>query len=395
MLKNRIIYTIVVASCIAFSMIYESRLSAVMLAAVIIYPFAAAMLTALQLISLKACFCENRLVCVKGVPFDYYINVKNGSVIPCTPMELTCTIPDADTGRITKKRMYISLAPFAETKISVTGKHIYRGCYTAEIERIAVSDPLRIIRFSKKASQQITMVFLPRKLAVGDVEFSCAGEQDFTKQSSVIADKDDFSHVREYHDGENIQLVHWKLSAKQDELMLKQYDSVSDKRALIICGWSGDNGDSYLRTDTIIETAIAFADALLESNIKTVVLPGKATEYKNISITNRAEFDDFFDMMSVLPVISDSRCEELTELMAQSNPGGAAAVVLITSELSENLLMYAAETAKSTSVYLAYVNIACRPVDKQLYSKPYLFFNICGSGEEALKLAAAMATAQQ
>lgn len=370
-------------------MIYESRLSAVMLAAVIIYPLAAAVLTVLQLASLKAEFCENRLVCDKGAPFDYYIAVKNSCVIPCAPMELVCDIPDADTGRIVRKRMYISLAPFAASKLSVTGKHLYRGCYTAAIDRIAVSDPLRIIRISKKSSQQMTMVFLPRKLTIEDVEFTCTGEQDCAKPNSVAADKDDFSHVREYHNGENIQLVHWKLSAKQNELMLKQYESINDKQALIICGWGGDNGDAYLRTDTIIETAIAFADALLENNVKTMVQLGQAAEYKNISITNRADFDNFFDMMSVLPVVSDSRGEEFAELISQSD--SAAAVVVITSELSENLLTYAEEISKSSPVYLAYVNITSRPVDKQLYCKPYLFFNICGPGEEALKLAAAMA----
>lgn len=391
MLKNRIIYAIAVSSCFAFSMMYESKISAVMLAAVIIYPFAAALLTAIQLLSLKADFSERRLVCDKCTPFDYFITVKNGSVIPCVPMEIICTIPSPDNGRIVKKRMYVSLAPLAAATLSVTGKHLYRGCYTASIDRIAVSDPLRIIRISKKAQKQMTMVFLPRKLSLEDVEFACAGEQDFTKQSSVIADKDDFSHVREYHNGENIQLVHWKLSAKQDELMLKQYDSVSDRRAMIICGWSGDNGDTYLRTDIIIETAVAFADALLRNDVKTIVQPGKAAEYQNIPITNRAEFESFFDVMSVLPVVSDSSHEEFIELVSRSNSGGAAAMVLITSELSEKLLMYAEEMTKSTSVYLAYVNIASRHVDKQLYSKPYLFFNICGSGQEALKLAAAMA----
>lgn len=391
MIKGRVFYAVFAAACISFSMIYTSKVTAVILLTVLFYPIAAAVLTALQAVFIKASFSEERISCDKNSTFEYYIDVCNKSVFPCAPLELICNVPDVDTGRIMSKRFYISLSPFASAKLSVEGKHIYRGYYTAEVVRISAVDPLRIIRISKKGKSRMTMVFSPRKFGIDDVGFSTSGDQDFSSPNISTANRDEFSHVREYELGENIQLVHWKLSAKQDELMIKQFDSVSDKRAFILCDWSGDDGDAYLRADTVIETTIAFANASLESGINLTALLGRAAENHSFSISNSAEFNRFFDTLAVLPVMLDASHEEFTELIDKTELGMAAAVILVTAQLSEEVLSRASELAQTGIVYLAYINLTSKPVDKQLYEEQFLFMNIRGSGEEALKLALAMA----
>ncbi len=394
MLLNRIIYAVFFAACIGFSMAYTSSISAVLLMIAAAYPFIAAGLTAVQLAFLKADFPVRRATFSKNTPFDFCINVKNGSFLPCVPVELTCTLPDADSGRFIRKRVYVSLSPLASAKLIIEGRHLYRGCYTAKAEKIAAVDPLRIIRISRKINEEMTMVFLPRKLGLEDVLSSCEGEQTFSKLNSVSSEKEDFSHVRDYRPGDNIQFIHWKLTAKQDDFMIKQFDSVSDRRAYVICDWSaGSGGDSYLRADTIIETALSFVNAALDLDVHSTVQIGQSPDFETVSVTNISEYDLFYEMMSVLPVPANGRTEDFIALIDGEDMSQAAALVLITANLTDEVLFRAREYARSTEVYLAYVNLGNAPVDGGLYEQPFLFFNIRGSGEDALKLAEAMSKA--
>ncbi|MGN0678891.1 MAG: DUF58 domain-containing protein [Oscillospiraceae bacterium] len=418
MLKNRIFYAVFLAAALAFSMVYTSRMTAVILVTAIAYPFIAAGIAALQLIFLKADFAETRLTLSKNKSFEFCINVRNSSILPCTPLELVCFIPDAESGRFIRKRIYVSLSPLASAKLIVEGRHLYRGCYTAELETLSIVDPLRIVRLTKKRESKMTFVFLPRKLPLDDVMSSAVGEQNYSRPNSITAEKEDFSHVRDYHIGDNIQLVHWKLTAKQDELMIKQYDAVNDKRVLVICDWSdipaappvpqkdkrgktvtniatGGNGDSLLRADTIIETALAFVKAALDNGVHSTVQMCQPPDFRAISVTNNSEYDRFFDMMSVLPAVANGRHEDFLALLDSSDANLAAAVVLITSTLTQEIVSRAEEYAQTSEVYLVFINLGNQPVDNSLYDKPFLFLNIRGSGEDALKLAIAMAKAAE
>lgn len=390
MIRNRIVYILLAIVCIAFSMIYTSKITAILMTVVLLYPIVAAILTALQLIFVKAGFEGTRVVAEKNVPFEYYLIVNNDLFLPCSPMEMICRMPDLDGGTFCEKRVYISLPPFGKARLAIEGKHLYRGCYACTIEKIAVVDPLRIIKISKKSKRELSMVFVPRKLTLEDIISNTVGEQNFTRPNPITFEKEDFSHVRDYHDGDIMQMVHWKLTAKLDELMIKHYDSINDRRALVLCDWSGIDADILLKTDTIIETALAFVQAALDNGIYAAVDLGRSADRDLIRISNAGEFENFYDLMAVLPITNEKL--DFAAVIDESDKTTAAMMVLITANLTDEIVHRARALAEQCAVYLAYINLAQRPVDGNLFEEEFLFFNIRGSGEESLKLAAAMAS---
>lgn len=396
MLLNRIIYAVFLAACLGFSMAYTANITALLLAVAVLYPAAAAAFTAVQLLFLNADFTERRVTFLKNTNFDICVEVKNRSLFPCVPLELVCSLPDPDSGRFVKKKIYVSLSPFGSARLAVSGRHLYRGCYTAAVERVSAVDPLRIIRITKKLDKQMTMVFLPRRLELEDVLSSSEGEQNYTRPNAVVAEKEDFSHVRLYDPGNDIRLIHWKLTAKQDDLMVKQYDSVNDRRVFVLCDFSRSavtpDEEQLLIADTVIETALAFVKAALDCGIHSTVQLGQPPEFETTSVTSISEFDGLYDVMSVLPETSDVSHEDFLTLADGTDMSRAAAVVLISPHLSDEMIARARELAVSGETYLAYINTGSAPVDKSLYDEQFLFFNIRGTGEEALRLAAAMAT---
>lgn len=389
MIRNRIIYIILALAALAFSMIYTSRVTAVILVIVLAYPVIAAILTSIQLIFVKAEFEGTRVVYEKNAVFEYYITVTNGLFLPCSPMEMLCRLPDLDGGTFCEKHVYVSLPPFGKARLAIEGRHLYRGCYPCRIDRVSVVDPLRIIRISKKSDKELTMIFVPRRLSLEDIISNSVGEQDFKRPDPITFEKEDFSHVRDYREGDTMQLVHWKLTAKVDELMIKHYDSINDRRALIFCDWSGLDVDTMLKTDTIIETALAFVQAALDEGVCATVNTGRGSD-DIIRISTAGEFEDFFELMSVLPASAEKT--DFTEIIDRTDKNSAAVITLITANLTDKVIQRARELSEQCAVYLAYINLSQRPVDNNLFEDEFYFFNIRGSGKDALNLAAAMAS---
>lgn len=390
MRRNRTIYLLAAAACLVFSIAYKSRISAVLLCAVAGYFVIALLLTFANLLFIKAGFSEERGVYEKNTPFEVSLFIANRFIAGCAPVELICTIPDRDTGTFSGKRIYASLPPLGKCRISITCMHKFRGSYTARIERIAVCDPLRIIRLSRRLNAEMTQVFLPRKIELGSLFPAVSGERTAAVMKLLSGEKEEFSHVREYKDGDTIQLVHWKLTAKNDELMMKQFEEAAERRALILCDFGFDSSGNGLlmRADGVIETAIAFAMSAADAGIRTTVDFGAADGGFVSEIRDRAGFDRFYELMSVLPAKLEV-CG-FTEMIRAGAMSGASMVFMITSRLTEEVISAAEQLAEISGciAVLAFVNIsdsgAAPAEDSRL-----LFLNIRGDGSDALQKAAA------
>lgn len=385
MVRNRVLYGLTVLACLGFSMAYYSKLTQILLLVVLFYPLLALIMAILQLIFAKAEFCADRIVIQKELSFGLGIRAHNPFIFPAVPMELVCRIPDGDTGLFAEKRLFISLPAFGSAELAVKSRHRFRGGFTCEIRRIYVVDPLRIIRVSKKFERSVPIVFLPRRFELDGSIFQSAVEQSYAQKQLHSADKEDFSHVRDYRDGDILQMVHWKLTAKQDELMIKQYDSTNDLRAVVLCDYDQKNDTAGMqRADMMIETAIAFVNTALDRGIHSTVDIGDLGA-KPPFVSDRGAFERFFDTMSVIP--SDLETEDIISMMDRLDKSSAAILIIITDKLTEELIERAKNAAQQVTVFYVYLNLTEQSLDVDLSDERFLFLNVAGTGEDALKTA--------
>ena len=382
MLRNRIIYFFAVLACFIFSIAYVGKLSQILLFVVLFYPVLALVITVIQLFFVKAEFHENRLSVQKEFSFDLIIRVYNTFLFPAVPLEMICCLPDGDAGVFVDKRMFIALPPFGKADIAVRCRHKFRGSFMCVIKRLYVVDPLRIIRVSKKFRCTLPMVFTPRKLELEDLIFKSAVEQSYAEKQLHSADKEDFSHVREYRTGDILQSVHWKLTAKQDELMVKQFDSVNDLRAVILCDYDQKNDElGMTRADMMIETAIAFAKTALDKGIHSTVDFGDLSAPPPF-ISDKGSFDLFFETLSVIPPDLDTA--DIITMFDRVNESSSALLAVITDKLSHELLERARNAAQQVTVIYVYLNIQNQPLEINLTAERFLFLNVRGTSENAL-----------
>ncbi|MDE6727370.1 MAG: DUF58 domain-containing protein [Oscillospiraceae bacterium] len=387
MARNRVIYILTVLACFGFSMAYTGKVSQILLFTVLLYPAAAFVLAVVQLIFAKAEFCERYVAAPKDLSFNLMIRVKNRFIFPAVPIELMCGLPDGDIGLFADKRLFVSLPAFGSADVAVRCRHRFRGSFCSEIKRIYIVDPLRIIRVSKKCEKAMPMLFLPRKLMLEELLFRTAVEQSFAQKRLNSADKEDFSHVREYRDGDVLQMVHWKLTAKQDELMIKQFDSINDLRAVILCDYHQSNDiEGMTRADMVIETALAFAKTALDKGIHSTVDIGDFNTNPSF-VNDAASFNKFYDLVSGIP--AELHTNDLIAMTDALDKSSAALLVLITTEISDELLDRVRDAAQQVTVFYVYLNLSQSPVDQDFKNERFLFLNVLGTDDDALNNAAA------
>lgn len=387
MARNRVLYILTVLGCFVFSMAYVGKISETLLFIVLLYPALASVMAIIQLFCVNAHFSYDSATVPKNTTFDLMMRVSNRFIFPVVPMELLCMLPDGDIGLFAEKRLFVSLPSFGKSEIPVRCKHKFRGSYRCEIKRLYVVDPLRIIRVSKKCERAMMIMFLPRKLSLEDIIFRSAVEQSYAQKTLNSADKEDFSHVREYRDGDVLQLVHWKLTAKQDELMIKQYDSINDLRAVVLCDYSqSDDFEGMKRADMVIETAIAFVKTALDKGIHSTVDMGDINA-KPSFVNDMVTFNKFYELMSVIS--PDIESENFCTMIDELDKTRAAILVLITTELTEELIERARNAAQQVTVFYVYLNIESRELESDFSNERFLFLNVMGTEENALESAAA------
>ena len=124
-------------------------------------------------------------------------------------------------------------------------------------------------------------------------------------------DRTIISHIRDYMEGDNINSVHWKLSSKKDDLIVKVYDHPNDNNIMIIADMQAHEfEDSELWEDSgdaVVEASLALALKCVYEG-KSCVLYWYDTLQSCIvwyEISTLAEFNTAFSHLAVSQVSFD------------------------------------------------------------------------------------------
>ncbi|MBP1543496.1 MAG: DUF58 domain-containing protein [Oscillospiraceae bacterium] len=368
MTRNRVLYVLFLLGCLVFSAAYRSRISAVLLVAAAAYPLLALVAALISVHTVRVGFGLTRSVHEKNEQFELPVYVRNNFIFPFAPAELTCFIPDNDTGLFLKKQVFVSVSPLKKMRIFIPCMHRYRGDYPAQITRVTVYDPLKIIRVSRRANSQMQLVILPRRIQLSRLSALFGGDRGAVPEHVKGGDKEDFSHVRDYRMGDILQMIHWKLTAKQQELMIKEYESDGDRRGTVLFGFGDDEAAPYTllrRSDAVIEAVVAVVMAAMRAGVKVVADMG-CELFGAVSVADKADFERFFDMMSVLP--PDAHGRELGELIADRVQCDGSAMFIVTPLMTAEITA-AADAAAELSrgiVALIYVNCTGKPMQTDM-----------------------------
>ncbi len=343
MSKQRIFYLIFLIVCGVMLFAYKSKITSVLFLFAVILPLISVLLTFITSRLLKAKTEYRVLYAEKHENFAVTIKLTNRSILPIAPAGIIGHFPLKSKGLFEYQNILMTIPPFSTVNINFNTPIRLRGVYDCGIEKIEIYDFLKLFRFTKKFENFEKIVILPRKHIINPIRDISTSDNETESTSSFSFDKNSFTNIREYVPGDSVKHIHWKMSAKQDKLMVKQFERSIGGTSIMIADlneYAPFDEENAENSDCIIETIIALNMMLINERQNCINLwyspVGRQCEQRIVK--NNEDFSLFYNTMSVLPRQKETL---LPEVIAKSHgdiPSDAGVIYFITSQLRKDFV---------------------------------------------------------
>jgi len=166
-----------------------------------------------------------------------------------------------------------------------------------KISSIEVRDIMSLITFVHNINIEENIYVMPQKEEISDSQKGSYTEGLTQNEENNLKGNDfsDVSNIREYVPGDRIKDIHWKVSAKKDELMVKERVRLSENQLTLLVDTSGERG--YL--DSVIALSYNMIRHSLNEGIPVKLLwwNDKLSELGECEIMNKQEIGKAFREM--------------------------------------------------------------------------------------------------
>ncbi len=116
-----------------------------------------------------------------------------------------------------------------------------RGEHTVGPATVVTTDVLGVLERSTVVDRRDTLITFPR---IGTLPDGVGAELQAAYQSRNATRRDEFDDLREYVRGDSLRNIHWKSSARHDELMIQEFtDRADPERVTVAAGAPGAAGN--------------------------------------------------------------------------------------------------------------------------------------------------------
>lgn len=153
--------------------------------------------------------------------------VTNGCPFPVRRLKALLSVEDKLNGKRTDSWMKLSAVSRGEIALDGRLSFSDAGNYTVVLKKLRVYDWTGLLHGDRKersaADIQVMPVLheVPVQLTAATKNF--CGESDVYDGHRPGDDSSELFQIREYREGDQLRDVHWKLTAKQEELMVKEH----------------------------------------------------------------------------------------------------------------------------------------------------------------------------
>ena len=233
----------------------------------------------------------------------------------------------------------LMLAPMQTTLYEVPFTVRYRGVYQVGLQAVQAMDTMGLFRLRRQFRKKVSLVVLPRVVEM--TNFPLAMNLMTEANSRFDMRDEDYttvSDVRPYLPSDSIKRVHWKLTAKRNEWLVKNFQSNALSKVTVIL----DNLKLDLRyreqiviEDRMVEMALGLARFCLRRGMPVDLRVGEGT---SVRCQQPAEFETIYHVACRMTFDSAPPFSPLTMLIQSLNEAtGYINAVIMTSRLDAAL----------------------------------------------------------
>ena len=333
----------------------------------------------------------------KDTDVGYSIRITNDSFIPFPFIEAHLSVPEDNGVRCVEQRMMIPLVPFGVREIKQTVRFHYRGKYEIGVLDMRIKDPLGLFSASLDQSICHTIIVYPRMMEMTSPHENSTTESptDLTRRA-ITSERSEQANIRNYVGGDSLKDIHWKLSAKMEDLLVRDYNTNNNRHTFIIADLNApraekdpaDEPKKLTRKEKKAAKKAEKAEKAVKRNVKAsaekrVIIEGangkelsakrkqfaeeivRAVEAEELAAQPKKKFQSPELRAEMLGEIAEKNCDRVIELaisatMRELRAGGT--VTLIYNDSREGSGVSARYYPDTTAFASEILNFATAPV---------------------------------
>lgn len=202
----------------------------------------------------------------RGEDVTLEVGVKYGGIIPIAPLTVEITAgPDRPAQTLKLDGM-----PGSRQNLTLDFHAAHVGVTSPGVKWVEIRDLLGMYTVEKTPKTEGgELIVLPLPFDVGELTYA-AGDSGTESMARASEDVTSPADVRTYQQGDAMKKIHWKLSMRKQELMVRRFEAPVMPDALVLLDCSrpprtaDDNAQMDMR-DTLLETAAS----VMQQNIQT------------------------------------------------------------------------------------------------------------------------------
>lgn len=324
MFITKLLFLALIIICIAFYILYLWDFALVLLIVIAALPLIMFITTLLAKRSIKVEFALQDKTVAKDDPFPVQICITNKSFFPIGKAEAKIEYYNVFNKHINEFELYLPIQSRNTQRVTFKLKSKFCGIIKIRIAGIRIYDPLRIFKFKVGKNVATEIAVLPNAHEIsGTVSYS----DRINEESNVYSENfpgDDPSEVfdlRDYAVGDKLNRIHWKLSSKKDEFIVKEYSLPIDIPCTLFLDLKCYEDSDYTLPlfDTLVEAMVSLSQFLLENErVHSVIYyNAKTKSFVQHSVSSEAELG--FVMQEIILSICDNYSCEPPELYFAEN----------------------------------------------------------------------------
>ncbi|MCL2089103.1 MAG: DUF58 domain-containing protein [Oscillospiraceae bacterium] len=232
-----------------------------------------------------------------------------------------------------------SIAPFSTAQCGLRLKCLLSGNFVCSLTNVDVIDFLGIFRLRKKRKASAHINSNPMVYDYEDVYMNTDGNFNVRNSLNLESDLHSMRDIRPYIPGDNFRDIHWKISAKKDELFVKTAEQIVEMYNLLVLDlypYVIEDVSSEVLRDRIIEYAVSLSEFYLRKGVCMRILFFDGDYMCDYVVMSREDIDIF--VIGLVKAAYDATQDVsiiIKEMYSQQSV--APNLVVISPEISKDL----------------------------------------------------------
>lgn len=359
MLKNKIGYGFFLLFFGLFAILYNEYFTGVLFLAMCFFPIALLILCAISLTGISCKLTSPAFVKNKGEEFPIIVQITNNSFLPVSKMKIVIAYYNHFDKKRVKETLQVSMDKRSTQEVRMHMTSAYCGNIIIQLTSIRIYDLLHIWSLRKRSKESLLIPVLPNiHIEEKDIIEENNKIEIESNQFSPYKGGDDPSEVfqiREYREGDKINRVHWKLTFKQDELMMKEFSHPLNSNILLALDFTMRErmGNRIEIMDALLECIMSLEFSLLEhEHTFSVVWIDVQKEEMKVDISNDS---GVYELMDYLLQRNVEESKSILEGTSIDSTKVYSHILYITSMIDVEAVLNMVNSRRDTIVYLYYV----------------------------------------